>query len=254
VRTNPVAIADLHASFSHTGALRFWAAFLGALALVLFAWWPRSDLVWRLRTATAPGTFAAVTIALFFLAGYQNAREGAGEYAPAGVATLADLVAITPVPAAAVVAGRLASGVLTVLVQLLLGLPFVLAALGVSGVSVSILPAVAAVIASAAMAWRASGLALRLALPEHPALRDVLLLTASAVYLAATFVAVPAANPLNALVDLAGGIDRILPVAGVSLPFFTVSAIIALLVFSVAAAASLAVLRAARKTAKKRAA
>jgi hypothetical protein len=247
---NPVAAADLRASFTHTGALRVWATFLGALALVLYAWWPRSGLAWHLRTATPPGTFAAVAITLFFLAGYQNARAGAGEYAPAGVATLADLVAITPVPVAAVVAGRLASGVLTVLFQLLLGLPFLFAALGVSGVSVSILPAVAAVVASAAMAWRASGLALRLALPEHPVFRDVLLLSASVVYLAATFVAVPAANPLSALVDLAGGGDHTFPLAGASLPFFAVSVIIGLLVFAVAAVASLVVLRAARKAAK----
>ena len=179
MRTNPVASADFRASFSHAGALHVWAIFLGALAVVLFAWWPRSDLAWHLRTATPPGTFAAVAIALFLLAGYLNARAGDGEYAPAEETTLTDLVALTPVPVAAVVAGRLAAGAITVLFQLLLGLPFLLAALGVSGVSASVLPAVAAVVASAAMAWRASGLALRLALPEHPVLRDVLLLAAS---------------------------------------------------------------------------
>jgi hypothetical protein len=250
MRTNPVASADFRASFSHTGSLYVWAIFLGSLGVVLFAWWPRSDLAWHLRTATPPGTFAAVAIALFLLAGYLNARAGDGEYAPAETTTLADLVALTPVPVTAVVAGRLAAGAITVLFQLLLGLPFLLAALGVSGVSASILPAVAAVVASAAMAWRASGLALRLALPEHPVLRDVLLLAASIVYLAATFVAVPAANPLSALVDLAGGGSRTLSVAGASLPFFAVSAIIALLVFALAVVASLAALQTARKKAK----
>lgn len=252
MRTNPVASADLRTSFSYAGALRVWAVFLVALALVLYAWWPRSDLAWHLRTVTPPQTFAAIAIALFFLTGYLNARMGAGEYVPAGETTLADLVALTPVPMAAVVAGRLAAGAITVLFQLLLGLPFLLAALGVSGVSASVLPAVAAVVAAAALAWRASGLALRLALPEHPVLRDVLLLAASAVYLAATFVAVPAANPIIALVDLAGGGDRTLPVAGASLPFFAVSAIIGLLVFAVAAVVSWAALRTARAAAKKR--
>jgi hypothetical protein len=250
VRMNPVASADFRTSFSHTGALHVWAVFLGALAVVLFTWWPRSNLAWHLRTATPLGTFAAVAIALLLLAGYLNARAGAGEYAPAEETTLTDLVALTPVPVAAVVAGRLAAGVIIVLFQLLLGLPFLLAALGVSGVSASVLPAVAAVVASAAMAWRASGLALRLTLPEHPVLRDVLLLAASALYLAATFVAVPAANPIIALVDLTGGGGRTLPVAGASLPFFAVSAIIGLLVFALAVVASLAALQAARKAAK----
>jgi len=250
VRTNPVASADLRASFSHAGALRAWAAFLVALAAVLYAWWPRSDLAWHLRTATPPGTFAAVAIALFFLTGYLNARAGAGEYAPAAETSLADLVALTPVSVAAVVAGRLAAGALTVLFQLLLGLPFLFAALGVSGVSAPVLPAVAVVVAAAAMAWRMSGLALRLALPEHPVLSDVLLLSASALYLGGTFVVAPAANPVMALVELAGGGVRTLRVANASLPFFAVSAIIALLVCAAAAFVSSAVLRTARKAAK----
>jgi hypothetical protein len=247
MRANPVASADLRASFSHGGALRVWAVFLSALALVLYAWWPRSGLAWHLRMSTPPQTFAAAAIALFFLTGYLNARAGAGEYAPAGETALADLVAHTPVPVAAVVAGRLAAGAVTVLVQLLLGLPFLLAALGVSGVSATALPAVAAVVAGSALAWRASALALRLALPEHGVLRDVLLLAASAAYLAATFVAAPALNPIAALIDLAGGRDRVLGVAGVSLPFFAVSAIIGVLVSAVAGVASWATLRAARK-------
>ncbi|MCX7030763.1 MAG: hypothetical protein NTU62_11685, partial [Spirochaetes bacterium] len=52
--------------------------------------------------------------------------------------------------------------------------------------------------------------------------------------------------------DLAGGGDRTLPVAGASLPFFAVSAIIGLLVFAVAAVVSWAALRTARAAAKKR--
>ena len=247
--TNPVATAELRASFSHAGALRAWAAFLGVLAAVLYAWWPRSDLAWHLRTGTPPGTFAAVAIALFLLTGYLNARSGAGEYAPAAETSLADLVALTPVPVGAVVAGRLAAGALTVLFQLLLGLPFLLAALGVSGVSASVLPSVAAVVAAAAMAWRMSGLALRLALPEHPVLGDVLLLAASALYVGGTFVVAPAANPVMALVQIAAGGARTLGVARASVPFFAVSATIGVLVCAAAGVTSWAVLRAARKAA-----
>jgi hypothetical protein len=116
----------------------------------------------------------------------------------------------------------------------------------VSGLPASVLPAVAAVVACSAMAWRASALALRLVLPNHPILRDLLLLASSGVYLAATFVALPAANPLTALVDLAEGRDRALAAAGVSLPFFAVSAIIGLLVTAAATVVAAAALRAAR--------
>ncbi len=61
------------------------------------------------------------------------------------------------------------------------------------------------------------------------------------------FVAVPALNPLTALLDLAGGRDRALEAAGASLPFFAVSAIIGVLVSIVAGVASWVMLRAARK-------
>jgi hypothetical protein len=257
VRANPVASADLRAAFGRTGELRGVAAFLAALAAVLYAWWPRSNLAWHLRTATPPQTFAAVSIAVFLLAGYLNARAGTGdraapgEHAAAGEATLADLVALTPVSIASVVAGRMVAGALVALFHLALAVPFLVVALGVSGVAASVLPATAAVIAAAALAWRAAALALRLALPEHPILRDVLLLAASAAWLAVTFVVAPAANPLAALVDLAGGGHRALEAAGVSLPFFAVSAIIAVLVIAVCGVVSWAALRAARAAARK---
>ena len=253
MRANPVMSADLRAAFDRTGELHTVAAFLAALAAVLYAWWPRSDLAWHLRTATPPQTFAAVSIAVFLLAGYLNARAGTGGHAAPGEATLADLVALTPVSVASVVAGRMAAAILVALFHLLLALPFLVAALGVSGVPASVLPATAAVIAAAAMAWRAAALALRLALPEHPILRDVLLLAASATWLAASYVVAPVINPLTALVDLASGGHRALEVAGVSLPFFAVSAIIAVLVIAVAGVASWAALRAARAAAGRRA-
>lgn len=250
MRANPVASAELRASFSHPGALRTWAAFLGALAVVLYAWWPRSDLAWHLRTATPPQTFVAVAVVLLLLAGYQNARSGADDRAPAGEAGLAELVALTPLSVARVIAGRLAAGSLVVLFQLALGLPFLLASLGVSGILPSALPMVAAVVAAAAMAWRASALALRLAMPNHSVLRDVLLLAGSAAYLSITFVAAPAINPLSALVDICDAQGRTLGVAGASLPFFAVSAIIGVLVSAAATVAAWAMLRAARAKAR----
>lgn len=246
MRANPVASAELRAAFGHPGALRAWAIFLGALTVVLGAWWPRSDLAWHLRTATPPQTFVAVAVVLLLLAGYQNARAGADDRVPSGEAGLAELVALTPLPVARVVAGRLAAGTLVVLFQLALALPFLLAALGVSGISVAVLPAVAAVVAASAMAWRTSALALRLALPNHPVLREVLLLAGSAAYLAVTFVAAPAANPLSALVDICDARVQTLVVAGASLPFSVVSVIIGLLVSTLATAVIWRVLRAAR--------
>jgi hypothetical protein len=228
------------------GERRTWAALLAGLAGVLYLWWPRSNLAWHLRTGTPPQTLPAVAIALFALTGYINARAGAGVHAAADETGLEDLVALTPVPVATVVAGRLTAGALVVLLQLLLGLPFLLASLGVSGVSAAVLPATMAVVGGAALAWRMSALALLLALPEHPVLRDLLLLALSLAYLAATFIAAPAANPLAVLVDLAGGRVRALPLAGASLPFSAVSVIIALFVLTAAAFVSAAALRAAR--------
>ena len=248
MRTNPVAAADLRATFGDQSALRSHAFLLGALAVVLYAWWPHSDLAWHLRTATPPQTFTAVAVALLLLAGWLNARAGTGDER-SGETPLADLVAHTPVTVAEVVAGRLTAGLLAVLFQLLLGLPFLLAALGVSGVSASVLPGVLALVAAAAMAWRTVGLALRLVLPSHGALRDVLLFASSAAYLAATYAVAPAVNPLAALVDAAGGGGRRLAAAGVSLSLCAVSGIIALAVLAAATVAAAAALRAARKAA-----
>lgn len=250
MRANPVASAEFRAAFGHPAALRAWAIFLGALTLVLGVWWPRSDLAWHLRTATPPQTFVAVAVVLLLLAGYQNARAGADDRVPSGEAGLAELVALTPLPVARVVAGRLAAGTFVVLVQLALALPFLLASLGVSGISVAVLPAVAAVVAASALGWRTSALALRLALPNHPVLRDVLLFAGSAAYLAVTFVAAPAANPLSALVAIGDAPARTLAVAGASLPFSAVSAIIGLLVSIAATAAAAGALRAARSASR----
>jgi len=262
MRKNPVASADLRAAFGRAEELRVTAILLAALAAVLTAWWPRSGLAWHVRTATPPQTFAAVSIALFLLAGWMNARAGAGERSGSGEragalavaeeATLADLVALTPVSAASAVAGRMAAGALVVLFQLALAAPFLVAALGVSGLGASVLPAVAVVVATAAMAWRAAAIALRLALPGHPILRDVLLLVASASWLAVTYFAAPSVNPIAALAGLARGERRALEVAGASLPFFAVSATIAVLVIAAAGVASWTALRAARAAARGR--
>lgn len=268
MRKNPVASADLRAAFGRPGELRVVAAFLAVLAAVLYAWWPRSGLAWHVRTATPPQTFAAVSIALFLLTGWVNARAGAGERSGSSVrvgsgeraadpamaeeATLADLVALTPVSAASAVSGRMVAGLLVVLFQLGLAAPFLVVALGVSGLGVSVLPAVAVVVATAGMAWRAAAIALRLALPEHPILRDVLLIVTSAAWLAVTYFAAPSVNPIAALVGLARGERRTLGAAGASLPFFAVSATIAVLVIAAAGVASWTALRAASAAARKR--
>lgn len=248
MKVNPVAAADLRATFADQGARRMHAFFLAALAAVLYAWWPRGDLAWHLRTATPPETFTAIAVALFLFAGWLNARAGCGDDRPKET-RLADLVAHTPVTIAAVVAGRLAAGLLAVLFHLLLGLPFLLAALGVSGVPASRLPVVLGLTAAAAMAWRAAGLALRLVMPSHGALRDVLLFASSAAYLAATYALAPAANPLAAIVDAAGGGWRPAFSPGAALPFPAVSGIIALAVLAAAAVVAALSLRAARKAA-----
>jgi hypothetical protein len=245
MRTNPVAAADLRASFGDPGARRAHALFLGALAAVLYAWWPRSNLAWHLRTATPPQTFTAVAVTLLLLMAWLNARAGAGDDR-AGETPLADLVAHTPVTVAAVVTGRIAAGALTVLFQVLLGLPFLLTALGVSGVPATTLPGILALVATAALAWRAAGLALRLVLPSHGAVRDVLLFASSAAYLAATYVVAPAANPLAAIVTAAGDLGR---TVRTSLPLYAVSGMIAVVVLAAATLVAAAALRAARKAA-----
>ncbi len=84
MKADPLRRRTSATSFGYAGALRVWAFFLGVLAVVLYAWWPRSSLAWHLRAAAPPQTFAAVSVVLFSLAGYLNARWGAGEYAPAG--------------------------------------------------------------------------------------------------------------------------------------------------------------------------
>jgi hypothetical protein len=245
MRTNPVAAADLRASFGDPGALRSYALLLGALAAVLYAWWPRSDLAWHLRTATTPQTFTAVAVTLLLMMAWLNARAGAFDDRE-GETPLADLVAHTPLTVAAVVAGRIVSGALVVLFQVLLGLPFLLAALGVSGVPAAALPGVLALVAAAALAWRAAGLALRLVLPSHGTVRDVLLFASSAAYLAATYVVAPAANPLAAIVAAAGDLGR--PVR-TSVPLSAVSGMIAVAVLVAATVVAAAALRAARKAA-----
>jgi hypothetical protein len=177
-----------------------------------------------------------------------SARCGAEDYAPASFARLEDYAVLTREPLLRAIAGKVLLAVLHTAFLLALASPFLLAALGVSAAPAGAFPRILLVIGASAIAFRAFGLLLLVLLGSHALVRDIVMLSAALLFIPASMALYPAANPVSAILELAGAAD--LPstagLAFLRVPFSTVSVILGLAVaavFHAAAAARLASLR-----------
>jgi hypothetical protein len=136
---------------------------------------------------------------------YLGARLGAEDFSTDPTVQLRELVTLTPVPLLSLVAGRLAVGVLHTVLLLLLGAPFLVAAMAVGGVGFPQLLRALALIGSASLAARMCGLcALALSGGRRP-LRDVILFLAVTGAASAVFFLAPAASAFQNVGALARG-------------------------------------------------
>jgi hypothetical protein len=105
-------------------------------------------------------------------------------------------VTLTPVPVISVVGGRLVFSALHTLVLLLLGAPFLAAAMAVGGADFPRALAALAVAGAASLGARMAGLLALSAFSRRTYARDLLLIPCLAAALIASWLLVPWANPL----------------------------------------------------------
>jgi hypothetical protein len=234
--------ADLSAAFSRPSILRTYTYYLLAMSAIVFFWWPRGTLAASLRAGDAPITFAAAALGMFGCLAYLNARLGAEDYPGRESVGLREVLALAPVSAAGLVAGKLTAAALHTLFLLALGMPFLAAARGVSGVPLEAALEALLVAGCAALAFRSFGLLLYALLEQHPVVKDVLLLFCGLGLVFVPMLLAPAANPVSTLLALGGeGHGRTMGIPPVALS--AAGSLAAALVFS---GGALAVLLAAR--------
>jgi hypothetical protein len=249
--SNPFIEEGARIYFSHRAILRTYAVLLAVLAGMLVFWWPRGAVAGSLPPADGPRTLAVVAVGLFVAVAWLSARYGAEDYSSSSFIRMTEDVALTPLPLASVIGGKLSFALLHTLFLLALGAPFLLAALGVSGVPPGAAFRILLVVGSSAVACRALGLFLLTVLGEHALIRDLVMLSAGCVSIPASMAAFPPANPVSAILSLSGAanLPPTVGMLGADLPFYLFSVIVSLLgaaVFASAAAVRLAIMRGRR--------
>ena len=198
-RGNPFVVEGMRLYFSERRILRSYLFVVGALGLVLAAMWPRTTIEASLRAVAASDTFTVVAVCLLLLLLFLGARYGAEEFSPQGAERLREYVTLTPVSLFSVVGGRLLFSALHTAVLLLLGAPFLAAAMAVGGAGfLQALPVLAVVGTASIAAWMSGLLALALA-SRRQQQRDLLLFPLLAALLVVSWFAAPWANPVHAI-------------------------------------------------------
>jgi len=164
--------------------------------------WPRGTLETALRTGAVTDIFPVAGTCFLLVLLYLGARWGAEDISSDPDVKLRDYVTRTPVSLPFLVLGRLAAGAFHTLLLLLLGAPFLVAAMAVGGAGIPQTLQALAVIGAAGLAARMCGLlALTLIAANGPLRRALLFLFLSAA-LAVTFFLAPAVSPFRALAFL----------------------------------------------------
>ena len=236
---------ELRTCLTDRAILRATLAVPGALGLALLATWPRGTLETALRTGAVTDIFPVAGTCFLLVLLFLGARWGAESISSDPDVTLRDYVTRTPVSLPFLVLGRLAAGASHTFLLLLLGAPFLVAAMAVGGAGIPHILQALAVIGAAGLAARMCGLlALALIGANGPLRRALLFLFLTAV-LAVTFFLAPAVSPFRAMASL------LKPVEGAPPPILSAAAGLgaALLL----AAGALAVLTVTRARAARRA-
>lgn len=201
-RGNPFVVEGMRGYFSEGRILRSSLLAAGAPGIVLAVMWPRSTIVESLRLATASDTFTAVAACFLLVLLFLGARYGAEDFSADAAGHLRDYVTFTPVSVPAVVAGRLVFSTLHTLVLLLLGAPFLAAAMAVGGAGFPQAFAALAVAGSASLAARMAGLLALAVISRRRQLRSLVVIPSVAAALVASWLVAPWANPIPVMVSI----------------------------------------------------
>lgn len=237
IARNPFMDEGVRTYFLQPSILRSYLALVGVVGLSLLLWWPRISLDAVMRAGVFPGTFTAVAVGLYFCLTYLGARYGSEGFSPEAQVHLREYAILTPVSLASIVAGKAVFALLHTLFLLALGAPFLLASLAVSGGGLSLILPTLLVIGAAVFAVRMYGL-LTLVLLERQVARDVTLALGIILFLVVSALAVPAANPIVAILSILSRDGT--AVAPISLPFGSIPFFLLSVIMSLLAALLLA--------------
>lgn len=179
-----------------------------ALGVALLVVWPRGSLEAALRSGAGTDSFTVVAICFLVCMLFLEARFGAQDFSADPAVHLQEHVRLTPVPLARLVGGRAGFAFLHTLLLLLLGAPFLAAAMAVGGAGLPHLFRSLAVIGAAGMAARSWGLLSLCVLGTRRPLREMMLYPVLVTMLIVTFLAAPSASPfhaLNEVLNITGG-------------------------------------------------
>jgi hypothetical protein len=191
--------------FSQPAILRTYLLVPCAVGLALLLVWPRAPLASLLRVGPSPNPFVVASVSLLVFALYLSARYGSEDYSPGTLVQLREYVEFTPVSLVEVALGKAAFAAAHTLFLLLLGAPFLFAAMAAGGMTEAQVLVVLAVTGAACLAARMFGLLVLTLVRSGPLLRDVILLPAITLCLVLTLLFLPQANPIDAVVGAAIG-------------------------------------------------
>jgi hypothetical protein len=195
-------VEGIRTSFSDRVILRTCMYLALALGVALFVMWPRAALEAAVRAGAAPDTFTAVALCFLTCLLLIEARFGAQDVSRDPDVHLQEYVRLTPVPLPRLVGGRAMFALLHTLLLLLLGAPFMAAAVAVGGAGLPDMFRALAVIGTAGLAARMCGLLSLCVFGARRSLRETTLYPVLAAVLVGTFLIAPAASPFPALNSL----------------------------------------------------
>jgi hypothetical protein len=252
MQRNPFLEEGLRTYFVDRGILRTYLLVPCGLAAVLAVVWPRGSLESLIRNGPFTDAFSVIAIAFLALLVYLGARYGSEDFSPETMVQLREYVTMTPVSLLSTVLGKAGFFILHTLFLLLLGAPFLLAPMAVSGATLPQAFAVCAVLGTASLAARMMGLLVLALVGNRRVMRDTILLSCVLIFVVSSYFAVPLLSPIRALLGITelpypgshSAADALSPAAASSLA--SAGAALA------AAAAVFLVLRGSRRRARRR--
>ncbi len=190
--------------FSNRRILRTYILLPACLALILLLMWPRASFESALRAGLVTDAFAVVAEIFLLLLLYLGGRYGSEGFSGEAPPPLREYATLTRAALPAVVARRVVVAAVHTVFLLLLGSPFLLASLSVSGVPFRRFLETLAVIGAAGLAARACGLLAVALLGARPFVRDVVLFPGMLLIMGVTFFTAPSVNPFHAVVAVSG--------------------------------------------------
>ena len=193
---------ELRLYLSERAILRTYLFVAGALGLALLAMWPRSTIEAALRAGSASDTFTAAAVCFLLLLLYLGARYGAEDFSADSAGRLREYVTLTVVSLVSLIGRRLIFACLHTFILLLIGAPFLAAAMAVGGAGFPQALSALVVIGAASLAARMCGLLVLTLVGGRRPLRDLLLIPVLAASLVVTYFLAPRTNPLHAIAFL----------------------------------------------------